>query len=149
MLGFRRRILSDIVFSIRSLSGEFDASIALLLEPAPDLQEGTLTAEAFGLNAPDPEARDRADRMMAETIGLTIFPVNADARRKALDALLKPAVERAVAACAKARQAGLVADEAGERLAAAQIAGGYWLAPLEARSGGAHCRSSASADRRA
>ena len=69
---------------------------------------------------------------MAERIALTIFPVNAAERRSALSAMVKPMIERAIAVCVAARQAALLADEAGERLGAAQIAGGYWLAPLEA-----------------
>ena len=48
-----------------------------------------------------------------------------------LNAMLKPLVDRAVAACGEARQTALRSDEAGEKLASAQIEGGYWLAPLE------------------
>jgi len=69
---------------------------------------------------------------MAETIARTALPPDPVARRAALDALLKPLVERAVAACASSRQAALRSDEAGEKLANAQIEGGYWLEPLEA-----------------
>jgi hypothetical protein len=103
-------------------------SIALVLDLAPDLQEVTLIAEAFGLEAPDPDIRDDADRSMVKRIALTIFPVNADEQGNTLGAMSKPMIERALAACIDARQAALLADEAGEKLAA----GGYWLAPLEA-----------------
>jgi hypothetical protein len=75
-------------------------SIALVLDLAPDLQD----------------------------IALTIFPVNADEQGNTLGAMSKPMIKRALAACIDARQAALLADEAGEKLAA----GGYWLAPLEA-----------------
>lgn len=147
------RIPSGTLFSIRSLWGrpmrfepvfvggnvirfpvELRAkpSIALLLHLAPDLMEATLIAETFGLAPPDPDLRDQADRAMAERIALTIFPVNAAERRSALSGMVKLMIERAIAACIAARQAALLADEAGERLGAAQIAGGYWLAQLEA-----------------
>ena len=103
-------------------------SLDLLINIAPDLREIALVAEAFGLPEPDPEGRDKADRAMAETIALTARgrpdPV---ARRAALDALLKPFVERAVAVCAESRQAALRSDDAGEKVANAQIEGGYWL----------------------
>jgi hypothetical protein len=107
-------------------------SIALLLDLAPDLMEATLIAETFGLTPPELDLRDQADRAMAERIALTIFPVKPAERRSALTAMVKAILERAVATCVAARQAALLADEAGERLGAAQIAGGYWLAPLEA-----------------
>src|SRR6516225_3110456 len=77
-------------------------SIDLLFDIAPDSREVDLIAEAFGFDWPDPEGR-----------------------REALNAMLKPIVERAVAACAEARQAALCSDEAGETLARAQIEGGY------------------------
>ena len=107
-------------------------SLDLLIDIAPDSREIALVAEAFGLPEPDPEGRDKADRAMAETIARTALPPDPGARRAALDALLKPFVERAVAVCAESRQAALRSDEAGEKVANAQIEGGYWLEPLEA-----------------
>ncbi len=107
-------------------------SIDLLLDVAPDLREVALVAAAFGLEEPDPDGLDKADHAMAERIAQTIWPADPVERRAALNALLKPIVERAVAACAEARQAALRSDEAGEKLANAQIKGGYWLEPLEA-----------------
>ena len=106
-------------------------SIDLLVEVAPDLREVELIAEAFGFDAPDPEGRSKADRAMAETIAKADLPADPKERRAALNAMLKPLVDRAVAACAAARQAALRSDEAGAKLASAQIEGGYWLAPLE------------------
>ena len=98
-----------------------------------DLMEATLIAEALGLGPPDPYLRDHSDRAMAERIALTIFPVNAAERRSALSAMVKPMIERAIAVCVAARQAALLADEAGERLGAASDCRRlYWLAPLEA-----------------
>ena len=106
-------------------------SIDLLIEVAPDSREVELIAEAFGFDAPDPDGRSKADRAMAETIAKTDLPADPKERRAALNAMLKPLVDRAVAACAEARQAALRSDEAGAKLASAQIEGGYWLAPLE------------------
>ena len=106
-------------------------SIDLLFDIAPDSREVDLIAEAFGFDWPDPEGRSKADRAMAETIAATDLPADPKARRAALNAMLKPFVERAVAACAEARQAALCSDEAGETLARGQIEGGYWLKPLE------------------
>src|SRR5271154_6487045 len=68
---------------------------------------------------------------MAETISRMDLPADPKERRAALNAMLNPLVERAVAACGEARQAALRSDEAGAKLARAQIEGGYWLAPLE------------------
>ena len=76
-------------------------SLDLLINIAPDSREIALVAEAFGLPEPDPEGRDKADRAMAETIARTALPPDPVARRAALDALLKPFVERAVAVCAE------------------------------------------------
>ena len=59
------------------------------------------------------------------------LPVDRKERRAALNALLKPFVDRAVAACAEARQASLRSDADNEKFAKAQMEGGYWLAPLK------------------
>ena len=59
------------------------------------------------------------------------LPVDREERRAALKAILKPLVDRAVAACAQARQASLRSDADNEKFAKAQIEGGYWLAPLK------------------
>jgi len=106
-------------------------SIDLLIEVAPDSREVELIAEAFDFDAPDPDGRSKADRAMAETIARTDLPADPKERRAALNAMLKPLVDRAVAACVEARQAALRSDAAGEKLASAQIEGGYWLKPLE------------------
>jgi hypothetical protein len=106
-------------------------SIDLLIEVAPDSREVELIAEAFGFEPPDPDGRGKADRAMAETIGKRDLPADPKERRAALNAILKPLVDRAVAACGEARQAALRSDEAGAKLANAQIEGGYWLTPLE------------------
>ena len=80
-------------------------SIDLLVDVAPDSREVELIAEAFGFDAPDPEGPAKADRAMAERIAAMDLPVDRQERRAALNAILKPLVDRAVAACAQhARQ---------------------------------------------
>src|SRR5271163_4750615 len=106
-------------------------SIDLLIKVAPDSREVELIAEAFGFEAPDPEGRAKADRAMAERIAAMDLPVDREERRAALKAILKPLVDRAVAACAQARQASLRSDAGNEKFVKAQIEGGYWLAPLK------------------
>jgi len=106
-------------------------SIDLLIEVAPDSREVELIAEAFGFDPPDPDGRSKADRAMAQTIAKTDLPADAKERRAALNAILEPLVDRAVAACAQARQASLRSDADNEKFAKAQMEGGYWLAPLK------------------
>jgi hypothetical protein len=106
-------------------------SIDLLIDVAPDSREVELIAEAFGFEAPDPEGRAMADRAMAERIAAMDLPIDRQERRAALNAILKPLVDRAVAACAQARQASLRSDADNEKFAKAQMEGGYWLAPLK------------------
>ena len=105
-------------------------SIDLLIDVAPDSREVELIAEAFGFESPDPEGRGKADRAMAERIAAMDLPVDREARRTTLSTILKPFVDRAVAACAQARQASMRSDADNEKLAIAQIEGGYWIAPL-------------------
>jgi hypothetical protein len=106
-------------------------SIDLLIDVAPDSREVELLAEAFGFDAVDPEVQAKADRVMAERIAAMDLPVDREERRAALNEILKPLVDRAVAACAQARQASLRSDADNETFAKAQIEGGYWLAPLK------------------
>lgn len=106
-------------------------SLALLHEIAPDLREVSLVAEAFGLDDPSWDIRDEADREMAERIQTGELPEAREARNAALDGLLKPLVDRAVAACREAHKAAMRSDDAAEMFVNAQAAGGYWLAPLE------------------
>jgi hypothetical protein len=101
-------------------------SIDLLIDVARDSREVELIAEAFGFDAPDPEGR-----AMAETIATMDLPADRQERRAALSPILKPFVDRAVAACAQARQASLRSDADNEKFAKAQMEGGYWLAPLK------------------
>ncbi|WP_294536606.1 hypothetical protein [uncultured Rhodoblastus sp.] len=104
----------------------------LLRSLAPDFRHVSLVAEAFGLDEPPLEVRHEADRAMAERIAMTTYwPEDANAKRAALEKMLKPLVERAIRLCREAREAGKRSDEAAEKFVTAQLAGGYWLKPLE------------------
>ena len=106
-------------------------SIDLLIDVAPDSREVELIAEVFGFDAPDPEGRAKADRVMPDRIAAMDLPVDRQERWAALNAILKLLVDRAVAACAQARQASLRSDADNEKFAKAQMEGGYWSAPLK------------------
>ena len=104
----------------------------LLRSVAPDVREVSLVAEAFGLDEPPIEIRDGADRAMAERIAATTcWPEDARAKRAALEAMLKPLVERALRMCREAREAGSRSDDAAEKFVSAELEGGYWLKPLK------------------
>src|ERR1700683_2752657 len=74
-------------------------SIDLLLDVAPDWREVELIAEAFGLDAPDPEGRAKADRAMAERIAAMELPVDRQERRGGFEGHLTPVVCRGGGAC--------------------------------------------------
>src|ERR1700757_3674768 len=83
----------------------------LLRSVAPDVREVSLVAESFGLDEPTIGIRDGADRAMTERIAATTcWPEDARARRAALEAMLKPLVERALRMCREARKAELQSD---------------------------------------
>ena len=104
----------------------------LLRDLAPDARQVSLVAEAFALEEPDWNIRDRADAEMAAKVATRMdWPVNAAERRAALEAILKPLVERAVRLCRTAREAGRRSDEAAGNLLKARNEGGYWLDALE------------------
>jgi hypothetical protein len=104
----------------------------LLRSVAPDVREVSLVAEAFGLEEPPMEIRNASDRAIAERIAAaTCWPEDAKAKRAALEAILKPLVERALRMCREAREAGLRSDDAAEKLVSAELEGGYWLKPLK------------------
>jgi hypothetical protein len=101
----------------------------LLRSLAPDFRHVSLVAEAFGLDEPHLEIRHDADRAMAKRIAMTTYwPEDKNA---ALEKMAKPLIERAIRLCREAREAGKRSDEAAEKFVTAQLAGGYWLKPLE------------------
>jgi len=99
---------------------------------APDARQVSLVAEAFGMDEPDWIIRDRADAEMAANVAMrTDWPENAAEKSVALEAMLKPLVERAIRLCRTAREAGRRSDEAAGNLLKARSEGGYWLDALE------------------
>ena len=124
-------------------------SIDLLVDVAPDSREVELIAEAFGFDAPDPEGRTKADRAMAERIAAMDLPVDRQERRAALKAILMPFVDRAVAACAQARQASVRSDAENEKFARAQDGGRLLVGAVEGGCGLLGGRGGATSDRRA
>lgn len=108
-----------------------EPSLDLLCEIAPDSREVELVAEAFDLGCPLGETRRDADLAVAEYI-LNNAPEEPGPRRRlALDAILRPLVVQAVAACRQAHQAAEKAQAATQRLVMAQTEGGYWISPLK------------------
>jgi len=108
-----------------------EPSLDLLCEIAPDSREVDLVAEAFDLGCTLGETRREADLAMAEHILNNAPEERGPRRRLALDALLRPLVVQAVAACRQAHQAAEKAQAATQRLVTAQSEGGYWITPLE------------------
>ena len=105
-------------------------SIDLLIEVAPDFARSNSSPRRSGSKrrtrlGEQGGSRDGGDDREDG------FADDPKERRAALNAMLKPLVDRAVAACGEPRQTALRSDEAGEKLASAQVEGGYWLAPLE------------------
>ncbi|MBB4200881.1 hypothetical protein CCR94_00940 [Rhodoblastus sphagnicola] len=99
---------------------------------APDAREVSLIAEAFALDEPDWNIRDRADAEMAANVATRReWPTDAAEKRAALEAMLEPFVKEAVRLCRKSREDGRRSDEAAGKLVAAQTEGGYWLDALE------------------
>jgi len=69
---------------------------------------------------------------MAERIAVTTcWPEDARAKRAALEAMLRPHLERALRMCREAREAELRSDDAAEKFVSAELEGGYWLKPLK------------------
>ena len=105
-------------------------TMALLRSIAPDVREVLLIAEAFGMQEPAPDLRDRVDAATAEHILNHFAGDNAF-----LDGLLAPVLKAAIAACRAAHDASLEASDAQHALLRAQTAGQTWLDPLRERAG--------------
>ena len=86
-------------------------TLGLLREIAPDLREVLSIAEAFGLETPAPDLRDRVDAATAEYI-LNQFGGVGGPPAGALAALLDPVVARAITACRAAHDAAAEAQQA-------------------------------------
>ena len=95
---------------------------------APDVREVMNLAEAFGMERPAPDLRERADVATAEHIANQI-PASSAEREALLGEMLKPVIAEAIASCRAAHDAWLEAAAAEEVV-------------VRARRGG-HCSSEA------
>jgi hypothetical protein len=86
-------------------------TLGLLREIAPDLREVLSIAEAFGLETPAHDLRDRVDAATAEYI-LNQFGGVGGLPAGALAALLDPVVARAITVCRAAHDAAAEAQQA-------------------------------------
>jgi hypothetical protein len=108
-------------------------TLELLREIAPDVRKVLSLAEAFGIEPPVHDLRERADAATADYIAIQV-PQDAPAREVMLAGLERPVVERAVAACRSAYDASLEASEAQQLLLAAQTTGRFWIDGLRERA---------------
>lgn len=109
-------------------------SVLLLHEIEPDVREVLNIVEAFGFEGYDADLANATDRETARHIAEQILPVAGPGLNKALDDLLAPSVETAVAACRAAHASSLRSTLAQTKLHAAQVDGSAWLEPLEERA---------------
>ena len=107
-------------------------TLVLLQAIAPDVREVLSIAEAFDLEAPNPDLRARVDAETAEHI-LYNFAVACGTMHAALDALLDPVIAQAVDACRAAHDESVDAAEAQLALLRAQTAGLFWIETLQER----------------
>ena len=108
-------------------------TLELLRGMAPDVREAMNIAEAFGMERPMPDLRDRADIATAEHIANQI-PEGGAKREALLGEMLEPIIARAIASCSEAHYAWLEAAAAEEALVRAQRAGNIPSDPLEDRA---------------
>ncbi len=107
-------------------------TLALMREIAPDVREVLNVAEAFGLDMPAHDLRDRVDAETARYIVEQFGGVGA-LPHAVLDELLRPVLARAVAASRTAHDLSADAAEARQRLSRARTAGHFWIEPLRER----------------
>ena len=108
-------------------------TLDLLRDIAPDVREVLSIADAFGMEAPVHDLRERVDAATAEHIA-DQAPRSEPAPAAMLAGMLDPVIAAAVAACRAAHDASLEAAEAQEALLRAQTAGYFWLDPLRERA---------------
>lgn len=108
-------------------------TVGLLRDIAPDVRVVLNLVEAFGMELPVHDLRDRTDEATAQHIAENA-PVAGDQRGSFLNELLAIAAGGAIAACRDAREAALAASDAQTMLGVARTAGSYWVAPLEERA---------------
>jgi hypothetical protein len=92
-----------------------------------------MLADAYGLELPPADFRDRVDAEAAEHITNNVEPLPGADRTAQLRALLEFLVATAVNAARASRRAWSLVGEGRRQLAQARREGGYWLASLEER----------------
>jgi hypothetical protein len=108
-------------------------TLELMRALAPDLRTIDMVANAYGIELPEPEFRDRVDAEAAEHI-LNHVDSDPGARRlRQLTAMLEPVVKAAVEAARVSRREWGTVGEGRRQLARAKRDGGFWLQALEER----------------
>ena len=108
-------------------------TLELLRGIAPDVREVMNMAEAFGMERPLPELRERADIATAEHIA-NQMPAGGVERERLLGEMLDPIIAAAIASCRVAHDAWLEAAAAEEVLVRARQAGHFPGDALEERA---------------
>jgi hypothetical protein len=114
-------------------------TLELLRDLAPDVREVLAVAEAYGLDMPVNDLRDRVDLSTAEHIANQV-PAELPQRAAMLAEMVGPVVEAAVRACREAQDLAVDAAEARQRLLGLQ-ASKFWLEPLQERADGLALRA--------
>ena len=108
-------------------------TLELLRGIAPDVREVMNMAEAFGMERPLPELRERADIATVEHIA-NQMPAGGVERERLLGEMLDPIIAAAIASCRVAHDAWLEAAAAEEVLVRARQAGHFPGEALEERA---------------
>ena len=108
-------------------------TLELLRGIAPDVREVMNMAEAFGMERPLPELRERADIATAEHIA-NQMPAGGVERERLLGEMLDPIIAAAIASCRVAHDAWLEAAAAEEVLVRARQAGHFPGEAVEERA---------------
>ena len=108
-------------------------TIELMRALAPDLRTIDMVANAYGLELPEPEFRDRVDAEAAEHILNHVDSEHGAHRTQQLSAMLEPVVKAAVEAARVSRREWGAVGEGRRQLARAKREGGVWLQAIEER----------------
>jgi hypothetical protein len=108
-------------------------TLKLMRALAPDVRSVDMLAEAYGLELPPADIRDRVDADAAQHIADTVEPQPGADRTAQLRAVLDPVLVVAVNAARASRRAWSLVGEGRRQLAEAKRAGGDWLTALEER----------------
>lgn len=106
-------------------------TLELMRALAPDLRTIDMLADAYGLELPAVEFRDRVDAEAAEHILNHVESEPGLRRTQQLAAVLDPVLKAAVDAARASRRAWGAVGEGRRHLARAKRDGGYWLQAIE------------------